>query len=256
MPATDTANITDTTLNDVCRLGTDLPWTELDKDRHSFQRGFVQLLLEAPEFKGRVLDIGCGSELPAALKPITGRYGSLDGVDPSSAVAQHPLLEQRWNAPFESCAVPANAYELAYAYNVLEHIADPAPFFRKVHSVLKPGGVFFGLTPNGSHPFALLSRSIELIGLKSYARQKIGPAENGAMAVNDYPAYYRCNTPAAVSRAIRGLNFKRVTCYYFPCLQWDTYFPKSLRWVPRLYDFCIGTRMRPFMQILIVLLEK
>jgi SAM-dependent methyltransferase len=244
------------TCPNVCPLKTGIPWTELDKDRHSFQRGFVQLLIEAPNFAGRVLDIGCGSELPEALKPITGHYGSLDGVDPSDEVAQHPLLEQRWNAPFEASEVPANAYDLAYAYNVLEHLAHPAPFFRKVHSVLKPGGVFFGLTPNGSHPFAMLSRSIELIGLKSYARQKIGRTENGAMAVNDYPAYYRCNTPAAVARAIRGLNFKQVTCYYFPCLQWDTYFPRTLRWMPRLYDFCIGTRVRPFMQIFMVRLEK
>jgi SAM-dependent methyltransferase len=249
-------HIDDSSFTDACRLGKDIPWTELDKDRHSFQRRFVQLLLEAPNFAGRVLDIGCGSELPGALKLITGHYGSLDGVDPSSEVAKHPLLEQRWNAPFESSDVPTNAYDLAYAYNVLEHIVDPVPLFRKVHSVLKPGGVFFGLTPNGSHPFAVLSRSIEVIGLKPYARQKIGQAENGAMAVNDYPAYYRCNTPAAVARAVRGLNFKRVAFYYFPCLQWDTYFPEALRWLPRLDDFCIGTRIKPFMQIFIVYLEK
>ena len=247
---------THTMFTAVCRLGTDIPWAELDKDRRSFQRGFVQLLLEALQFRRHVLDIGCGSELPAALKPITGRYGSLDGVDPSPAVARHPLLERRWNAPFESSDVPAEAYDLVYAYNVLEHIADPAPFFRKVHSVLKPGGVFFGLTPNGWHPFALLSRLIEIIGLKSYARQKIGRDETGAMAVNDYPAYYRCNTPLTLSRAVRSLNFRQATYYYFPCLQWDTYFPKRLRWTPRLYDFCIGARLRPFMQIFIVRLEK
>jgi SAM-dependent methyltransferase len=249
-------NLADNPFTTVCRLGSGISWADLDGDRHSFEREFSQLLLQSPQLKGNVLDIGCGSELPVALKPIAGRYGSLDGVDPSPEVAQHRLLRQRWAAPFESCDVPANAYDLAYAYNVLEHIAEPAPFFQKIHGVLKPGGVFFGLTPNGAHPFALLSRSIELIGLKPYARRKIGRAENGAMAVNDYPAYYRCNTPRAVSRAVRGLNFKSVTCYSFPCLQWDTYFPRRLRWAPRLYDFCIGAHARPFMLIFILRLEK
>jgi SAM-dependent methyltransferase len=243
-------------ITDVFRLGKQFAWAELDEDRRSFQREFARLLMESPQLAGRVLDIGCGGDLPAALKPIAGRYALLDGVDPSPDVARHRLLAQRWNAPFESSEIPADCYDLAYAYNVLEHIADPKPFFRKVHSILKPGGVFLALTPNSSHPFAALSRSIELIGLKPYARRKIGRDENGAMAVNDYSAYYRCNSPLAVARAIRGLNFKRAAFYYVPCLQWDTYFPKCLRWVPRSYDYCVGTRLRWFMQILIVRLEK
>src|SRR5688572_17747343 len=99
---TSNANqIGETSFTDVL-LGKEIPWIELNKDRHSFQRRFVKLLLETPGFQRRVLDIGCGSELPEALKPIAGHYGSLDGVDPSDEVAQHPLLEQRWNAPFEA----------------------------------------------------------------------------------------------------------------------------------------------------------
>ena len=76
------------------------------------------------------------------------------------------------------------------------------------------------------------------------------------MAVNDYPAYYRCNSPSAIARAIRELKFQRVTYYYVPCLQWDTYFPRALRWAPRVYDFLLGTRLNRLMQIFIVRLEK
>lgn len=242
---------------DVIRLGSDTTWRELDADRRSFQRAFVELLLGSPQFKGRVLDIGCGGDLPAALNSITGRYGSLDGVDPSPEVAQHPLLDQRWHAPFETSSVPSATYDCAYAYNVLEHITDPVPFFRKVHEVLKPGGVFWALTPNGRHPFALLSRSIERIGLKPFARRKIGRDEaTGTMAVNDYPAYYRCNRPGAVTRAIRDLGFARARFFYFPCVQWDTYFPRWLKWAPHAFDFCIGTHLTPFMQLFIIRLEK
>jgi len=244
-------------LSNVISLGREIPWLELDEDRRSFQREFVRLALECPGFRGRVLDIGCGGELPAALEIFEGQFGTLDGVDPSPAVMSHPLLERRWQGAFETSAVPADAYDLAYAYNVLEHIADPRPFFEKVFSALKPGGVFVGLTPNAGHPFAVLSRSIELLGLKGFARARIGRSEEtGEMAVNDYPAYYRSNSPRAIRQAIHGLGFRRATYYYFPCLQWDTYFPRVLRWAPRLYDYVLGTRVSSLMQIFIVQLEK
>src|SRR5262249_774007 len=147
-------------------------------------------------------------------------------------------------------------YDLAYAYNVLEHIAQPRPFFRKVHQVLKPGGVFWALTPNHWHPFALLSRLIEQLGLKGLARARMGRMKNGTMRVNDYPAYYRCNSPRAIHHAIRDLGFSRATFYFHPCLQWDTYFPALLKWAPRAYDFLVGTRLAPFMQIFILRLDK
>ena len=102
----------------------------------------------------------------------------------------------------------------------------------------------------------MLSRSIELIGLKGFARRKLGRSASGEMCVNDYPAYYRCNSPGAVQRAIRGLGFSRATFYFHPCLQWDTYFPRCLRWFPRGYDFVAGTRAASFMQIFIMRLDK
>jgi len=238
------------------RLGATLDWKGLFADRCQFERAFVNLLLDSPQFQGRVLDIGCGSGLPDPLKPLAGRYGVLDGVDPNPAIVEHPLLHQRWHSSLESSGVSDNAYDLAYSYNVLEHIADPQPFLAKVHRLLKPNGVFWGLTPNAVHPFAVLSRFIEIVGLKGYARRKLGLAENGQMRVNDYPAYYRCNSPAAVRRAVQGIGFRRATFYFHPCVQWDNYFPSRLRWVPQAYDFVFGTRFTPLMQVFMFRLEK
>ena len=231
-------------------------WPVLDADRSGFQNYFVQLLLESPGLKGRVLDIGCGRNLPTALQGLAGQYGAIDGIDPDPAIAMHPLLSRRWNSPLESSAVPAGDYDLAYAYNVLEHIADPRSFFSKVCGVLKDNGVFWALTPNGYHPFPVLSRSIERLGLKGAARQRIGRDESGAMRVNDYPAYYRCNTSRAVLSAIRGLGFRSATFFHYPCVQWDTYFPTWLRWSPRVWDLALATRFTNLMQILIVKLDK
>jgi len=238
------------------RLGTTAGWNELVVDRSGFQREFVRLVSECPQLGGRVLDIGCGSRLPDPLVDLVRRIGSLDGVDPDPGVTHHPFLENRWQGCFETSAVPSSTYDMAYAYNVVEHLSEPGPFFAKVHQVLKPGGTFWALTPNQHHPFALLSRSIELIGLKGFARRKMGSNESGEMCVNDYPAYYHCNSPSAVQRAIRGLGFSRATFYFHPCLQWDTYFPPFLRWFPRSYDFLAGTRVVSLMQIFMMRLDK
>jgi SAM-dependent methyltransferase len=243
-------------LSEWVRLGGTAEWNELVVDRSGFQREFVRLVSECPQISGRVLDIGCGARLPEPLTGLARRFGALDGVDPDSEVARHPLLAQRWHGCLESSAVPESAYDLAYAYNVVEHLGDPRPFFTKVHQILKPSGVFWALTPNQWHPFAMLSRSIELIGLKGFARRKLGRSASGEMCVNDYPAYYRCNSPGAVQRAIHGLGFSRATFYFHPCLQWDTYFPRCLRWFPRGYDFVAGTRAASFMQIFIMRLDK
>jgi SAM-dependent methyltransferase len=243
-------------LNQSVRLGQEARWADLDRDRAGFQTEFVRLVGDCPQASGRVLDIGCGAEVPAPLRMLARQFGSLDGVDPEPGVAKHPLLQQRWNCTFEKAPIPPGSYDLAYAYNVLEHIASPAPFFGKVCQALKPGGVFWALTPNRSHPFALLSRSIELVGLKGLARQRLGAQTDGKMRVNDYPAYYRCNSPRRVLRALAGLGFSRATFYFHPCLQWDTYFPGALRWAPHAYDFLLGARLAPLMQIFIVRLDK
>ncbi len=238
------------------RADVPVSWPILNADRSGFQNYFARLLLESPGLKGRVLDIGCGRNLPTALQGLTGQYGAIDGIDPDPTIAMHPLLSRRWNSAFETSAIPESGYDLAYAYNVLEHIADPKAFFSKVCGVLKDNGVFWALTPNGRHPFPVLSRSIERLGLKGVARRQIGRDESGAMRVNDYPAYYRCNTSRAVLSAIRGLGFQSATFFYYPCVQWDTYFPIWLRWSPRAWDLALATRFTSLMQILIVKLDK
>ena len=231
-------------------------WPQLCLNRSGFQARFVELLRGSAGLKGRVLDIGCGGGLPAALAGLQGEFGSLDGIDPDPSVMQHPLLARRWLGCFETSPVPKATYDLAYAYNVLEHIAHPRPFFEKVSTVLKPGGVFWGLTPNACHPFAALSRSVEVVGLKGLARNAIGTNETGSMGVNDYSAYYRCNSPRAVLRATRGLPFRSADFHFYPCLQWDTYFPRFLRWGPKFYDFLLGARVASLMQIFMVRLER
>jgi len=235
------------------------PWTRWGeglKDVAGYQRDFVRRLIESPKLSGRVLDIGCGGNLLESLLPLAGKCGSLDGVDPAESVWSHPFLTRRWQGILEASDIPAATYDVAYAFNVLEHIGEPAKFFEKVALILKPGGVFWGLTQNAGHLFPKLSRLIELSGLKPMACRLIGTDNKENWQVNAYPAYYRCNSPQLVQSAIQGLPFQRVTFFYYPVLGWGGYFPRLLRWVPDGYDVILGARVPKRFLMFFVRLEK
>lgn len=228
---------------------------DLMRDRSGFQRAFNRKLEFEPGIRGRVLDVGCGGAAPPFLPALREFPRQLDGVDPDPAIMGHPSLAERWQASFEDAPIPAATYDLACAYNVVEHIDEPTRFLTRVHDVLKPGGVFWALTPSSAHPFAWLARSIERMGLKRAARDKL-PLPGRGHRINPYPSYYRLNRPGQVLRAARGIPFRSVEFNWCPCLQWDTYFPSPLRWLPRLYDFCLGSRFRRAMQIFCFRFEK
>lgn len=225
------------------------PMRQQTAQRDRFQKRFRELLFAEPQLRGRVLDIGCGGAFPPPLIGIEKLSKRVDGVDISDAVMSHPSLCERWHSPFEAAPIPSDAYDLAYAYNVVEHLPEPATFFSTVFRVLKPGGVFWALTPHGPHPFCWLSRSVELLGAKAwFAKQNEG--------VNDYPAYYRLNSIRSVTAGSERAGFTSVKFYRFPCVNWDTYFPGALRWVPHLYDSFLGTRVSSCMQILAFRLSR
>ena len=230
-------------------------FSDLMRDRSGFQHAFNRSLAAEPGVRGRVLDIGCSAAIPHFLPAIGTLPRQLDGVDPDPVVLNHPHLTMRWHSRFEDAPIPVEAYDLAYAYNVVEHVADPIPFLTRVHMILKPGGVFWALTPSSAHPFAWLTRSIERMGLKGTMRENLQHPELG-YTVNPYTSYYRLNRPGQVLRAAGKIPFRSVEFHWFPCLQWDTYFPRVLRWLPRLYDFSLGIRWRRAMQIFAFRLEK
>src|SRR6185503_12915517 len=50
-------------------------WNELFAERTAFERAFAELLLQAPQRQGRVLDIGCGDDFPEGLACLRGQLG-------------------------------------------------------------------------------------------------------------------------------------------------------------------------------------
>ncbi|MEO0515177.1 MAG: class I SAM-dependent methyltransferase [Planctomycetota bacterium] len=218
------------------------------RDRSMFQKEFCRRLMGEPSFAGAKLDIGCGGDLPEALTPIREQLGVVDGVDPFPEVEGHPLLRNRWHGELEKVDIPSEAYDLAYAYNVVEHIPTAEPFFETVRRVLKPGGVFWALTPHGKHPFAKCVRLVEGLRMK----HRVAEANEG---VNDYPAYYRLNRLKDIAAAASAAGFTKLEMVYMPCVQWDHYFPKGFKFIPHLHDRILGLKRKNSMLVLAYRLE-
>jgi SAM-dependent methyltransferase len=202
-----------------------------------YQAQLAALVIRDPAFRGRVLDIGCGGGIPTCLEPCVVKVDQLDGVDPCEAVLNHPRLAERWQGEFETSGVPAQAYDAAYAYNVVEHVREPVAFLSALARALKPNGVFWAVTPNAAHPFCLAVRAVETLRLK----RLFGRFNPG---INDYPAYYRLNREGSVRKLALQSCFRSAEFHYFAVPGWERgYFPWGMRWMGRVYDSVVANRV-------------
>jgi SAM-dependent methyltransferase len=201
---------------------------------------FIDCLKDDRRLCGRVLDVGSG-EWPGvltvtALLPLYQMPASLDGLDPFPGVKDHPWLENAWHGEIEQLNLPSEAYDAAVAINVVEHIARPAEFLRAVCRVLKPGGVFYAITPHACHPFAWSVRLIQALRVK----KRIAASDE---TINDYPAYYRLNSRSAVARFGSEAGFERGSVFYHPHASWRRHLPGLLKPVGWMYDQAVGMRV-------------
>ncbi len=112
----------------------------------------------------KVLDIGCRD---GALTSYFAENNDVLGIDIDSAALTRAAedygiqtsqidLNGDWNLPHA-------AYDVVVAAEVVEHLYYPETVFKKVHDVLKPGGMFLGTVPNA---FSLIHRVRYLIKRK------------------------------------------------------------------------------------------
>ncbi len=222
----------------------------LDADRSSWIQAFSDRILADETVHGRMLDVGC-AKLPHELfRRIFERASQVDGVDPNPKMQLNSTLTEKWVGLIEDVdEIPEAGYDTVLAFFVAEHLKDPKPFLKAVYRAMKPGAVFYATTPHNWHPFPWAVRLVEVLGLKGLMASK---SDN----INDYPAYYKMNTRRAVTRAAQGVGFDAVEFMYYPCVQWDTFFPKKLRFIPHLYDRLYGIHKPARAQLMMFRLHK
>lgn len=99
-----------------------------------------------PQFRGVVLDVGCGQMPYRSLivaNPKVKRYIGLDFATGLYARRQQPDIT--WDG--KHIPMDDNSVDCALATEVFEHVPEPACVMQEIHRVLKPNGLLFFTVP-------------------------------------------------------------------------------------------------------------
>ena len=186
---------------------------------------------------GSALDVGAndGSFCPEVLR-IAQRCSTLSGVDPDTVKLQrNPFVQMRYCSTLEDAEIPAGSFDLLYSFYVFEHVSDPERFLSAASRLLKPGGSFFFITPNGHHYFALLSALFAKLNFQERMLGALRPSE--LVESYHYPAVYKLNCPRDIERVGRKFGFDRFEYRYSERLdEISCYFPGITKAFPRLWE--------------------
>jgi len=180
----------------------------------------------------RILDLGCGR---GGIVERMGSMVSWAGTDPDlNSLKEHrrPSLS-RCCAQSERLPFTAATFDIVVASWVLEHMPNPEQTFREIARLLRPGGSFFFLTPNRSHPLPRLSRTLS--GLHPL-QQRIVTLFYGRQPADTYPVAYRANTAAEIERLGAQANLRLAR------IEWIED-PSYLAWSPLSFPAAIGLEL-------------
>ncbi len=175
-------------------------WREVYRAAHPGWRPATELFADrvraclGPD--GRLLDVGCGRG--GLVEQLSHPTQLMTGVDPDFVSLREHRLAALWRVAAASHALPfaAATFDVVIASWLLEHLTDPAATFAEVARVLRPGGAFVFITPNGRHPLAMLNR---LAGRLGRAQGQLVDRLYGRAADDTFVTTYRANTAPALA---------------------------------------------------------
>lgn len=183
-----------------------------------------------------VLDVGAGRGTTASAAVIRQKVALLVGVDPDASIAQNPYLDERYQASIEDFAKDRGpSFDCLYTMFVLEHVTQPQEFLSACRSLLKPGGMLFGVTPNLWHYFGLAAKLSASLGIEDWLLDRL----IGSEAKNSYhfPTAYHLNSVRVLRHKLLRSAFREVE---FRCFDraygFEHCFPKPLRRFPSIYS--------------------
>ncbi len=120
------------------------------------------LLLEHMSKDGALVDVGCGAG--GFLQRVRNSCGSIEGLEIDAQrrdytrsrgfeVSPHPLEHQSWDAKVAH-------FDAVTLWDVIEHVNDPLPLTRRIHALLRPGGVVLMDTPSRDGLFYRIGNTI------------------------------------------------------------------------------------------------
>ena len=162
----------------------------------------------------RILDIGCGRG--GLVEQLEHSLTQIVGIDPDwNSLQEHRLNLPRVVAISNDLPFATNSFDVTYASWVLEHLQEPLQTFASLSRVLRPGGVFVFITPNGRHPLATLNHSLGRFG---QVQGKLVERFYDRAADDAFPTYYRANKQNEIESLCQqtGLVLERLTAVADP----------------------------------------
>lgn len=137
----------------------------------------------------RLLDLGCGRG--GLVEQLDHPVTEVVGIDPDfQSLREHRLDLSRAAALSDRLPFAANSFDLVFCSWLLEHLEYPLATFRAISRVLRPGGAFVFITPNGSHPLSLLNQGL---GRFSKLQGRIVERLYGRSPSDTFSTFYRAN---------------------------------------------------------------
>jgi 2-polyprenyl-3-methyl-5-hydroxy-6-metoxy-1,4-benzoquinol methylase len=125
--------------------------------------------LACPGSSLSLLDIGCGN---GALLERAKRLGFLCvGIEICSELARRVRTQldcQVYEEFLRDLAISDSRFDVVTMYDLLEHLDDPISDVKEVFRILKPGGVFFILTPNDEAFLRRISKMVYRLSFHSF----------------------------------------------------------------------------------------
>lgn len=177
------------------------------------------------------LEIGCGLSFDGDQRIQRELAAAADlciGVEPDGTVEPQPVFGQVFGTTLENADIEPGSVDLAYSVMVMEHVDNPRTFMEAIHTVLKPGGVYWGFTIDRRHWYSHIADLLSKTGLKSaYLDWLYGRQSQGERYL-DYPTAYKLNAPG---------DFKPFEALFSDISVWNTgatdsvalYAPQPLR---------------------------
>ncbi len=118
---------------------------------HQGRRKIIEVLLKKYLTKTdsdvEILDLGCGTGINFE---ILRKFGKVEGIDCSPEAlkfCQRRGITEVRQGDVENLTIPENSYDAVTAFDILEHLKNDEKAIENVYRVLKPGGIFFLLSP-------------------------------------------------------------------------------------------------------------
>lgn len=142
----------------------------------------------APYLRGDILEVGCGVGSFTEIIAAEANFNSLYCIDISEPAVNFVKTKPfRKPVKFECIDLfhVSGAYDCIVCMNVMEHVKEDNLFFKKLTSLLKPGGSLFLLVP--SHQSLYSNFDLAAGHFKRYSKQDLKklPTE-GTRIVNSY----------------------------------------------------------------------